>query len=255
MNEAIIENYLSIIQEEEPEYMTEGIREFVAKFDRQMLKRTVDKLYMAFTRGDEKTFSQVAKNTAKIGKVPKYQEVQTFMGNIQKEHPEIQRSVDLAKKVMKNTFKIKDKAKLEILANAVGMTSWIKTKGGRKDVVQATKESLKKIHTDVMNIYDSGFEGAPEDTEEEQELKRKMQETAKKQEKIEFVVVAIVLFALVAAIIWVGITIWGIMTSPVVMGVGAIVTMLVFFLKHALFYLTTAVGMYMSIMAYLKTRG
>ena len=75
MNEAILVTYLDVLQEGEPEYMTEGIRSFIAKFDKAMFKRTVDKLHHAFSMGDGDAFNSVVKQTAKIGKIPKQKEV------------------------------------------------------------------------------------------------------------------------------------------------------------------------------------
>jgi len=255
MNEAIIENYLQVIQDVEPEYMTEGIRDFVAKFDRKLLKRTVDKLHMAFSKGDGRAFEEVTKKYARVAKIPKYQEVKNLMGNFTEEHPEIGQSVELSKKVLKNTFKIRDKAKLEILSNAIGMTSWVKSKGGKTNVGQATKETLKKVHTDVMSIYDSGFENLPENTPEEEELKRKMMENTKKQEKQEMIIVMVVLGVLAAAIVWAGITIWGIITSPVVGIIGTIILFLTMLFKFAVGYLAIAAPIVVSAIIFLKSKG
>lgn len=256
MNEAIIENYLSVIQDKEPAYMTEGLREFVAKFDRQMLKRTIEKLHMSFTKGDGEYFDRLAQQTtAKITKIPKYNEVKTFLSNVKEENPEINNSTELARKVLKNTFKIKDKAKLELLSGAVGMTAWVKTKGGRTNVTQATKETLKKIHTDVMSIYDTGFENMPANTPEEEELKKKMSEQAKKQEKTEMIIVFVILSILVAAIIWGGITVWGILTSPFVIGISSILILLTMIFKFALVYLGAAASVVIPALIYLKSRG
>ena len=182
MNEAIIENYLGNLQDIEPEYMTEGIREFVARFDKQMLKRTVDKLHTAFSRGDGDAFEDVAKKVANVAKIPKYREVQDFMGKFKEENAAISNSVEFSKKVLRNTFKIRDKAKLEILSNTMGMTAWIKSRGGRTDVMKMTKETLKKVHTQAMHVYDTGFESMESNTKEEERMKEKMMSQAKKQE-------------------------------------------------------------------------
>lgn len=255
MNEAIIENYLSNIQGVEPEYMTEGIREFFARFDKKILKKTVEKLHMAFTRGDGEAFEEVARKTAKIAKIPKYQEVQNFMGNFQEEHPEIKDSVELSKKVLKNTFKVRDKAKLEILSSALGITAWIKSKGGKTNVAAATKETLKKVHSDVMNIYDSGFENMATDSPEEEEMKKKMLDQAKKQEKQEMIIVLVILSVLAATLIWAGITIWGILTSPVVIGMGVIITLLIMLGKILAVAIGIATPVAFAVVAYLKSRG
>jgi hypothetical protein len=255
MNEAIIENYLTVIQDVEPDYLTEGLRNFVGNFDKKVLKRTMDKLHMSFTKGDGETFDQIAKKTARIAKLPKYQEVKNFMGKFQDENPAINDSVELSKKVLKNTFKIKDKAKLEIMGSAVGMTAWIKSKGGRTNVTAATKETLQKIHTDVMNIYDTGFENMSTNTAEEEEMQKKLMSQAKKQEKQELIIVLIILSVLAASVVWAGVTIWGIVTSPVVIGLGVITTMLIMVAKFLMAYLGIAATVAFSALIFLKSRG
>jgi hypothetical protein len=255
MNEAIIGNYLDVIQEGEPEYMTEGIREFVAKFDKQMLKRTVDKLHNAFSNGDGQAFEDVAKKSAKIIRLPKYKEMKTFMGKFSEEHPEIEKSVDLAKKVTRNTFKIKDKAKLELISTAIGMTGYIKSKGGRYDPLKMTKTTLQDINTQVMNVYDTGFENIETSTPEEEKAKERLMSQAKKQEKIEMIVVGVVISVLVAAIVWAGITIWGILTSPAVAITGVILIILMFLYKAILLTLGVAIVAIPSIQAFKAARG
>lgn len=255
MNETIIENYLGNIQSVEPEYMTEGIREFIGKFDKQTLKRTVDKLHMAFSKGDGKLFDSVVRQSIGMAKAPKYKEVKGFMDNFSNEQPEVGRATELSKKVLKNTFKIKDKVKLEVLGSAVAMTGWIKSKGGKTDVMKMTKDTLGQIHTKYMHVYDSGFEGMPSDTAEEEKMKQKMMDQAKKQEKTEMIVVGIVLSVIAAAIIWAGITIWGIITSPAVMGVGAILIFLFAIFKTALWGLGIAATVVLPILAYMKMSG
>jgi hypothetical protein len=252
MNEAIIGNYLDALQEGEPEYMTEGIREFVAKFDKQMLKRTIDKLHRAFSNGDGQTFDEVAKKTAKIGKLPKYKEVMNFMGGFTKEHPEMEKSVELARKVAKNTFKIRDKAKLEIVANAVGMTSYVKSKGGRYDTFKITKTTLQDINTQVSNIYDTGFENMETSTPEEEKMKERMESQSKKQEKVEMIVVGVVISVLVAAIIWAGIAIWGFFTSPAVIGTITIIALLIMVFKTMLWLLGISAVMIIPVLTYMK---
>lgn len=255
MNEAIIGNYLVTIQEDEPEYMTEGIREFFAKFDKQMLKRTVDKLHRAFTNGDGQAFDEVAKKTVKIGKLPKFKEVSEFMGNFTGEHPEVQKSVELAKKVTRNTFKIRDKAKLEIISNAIGMIGYIKSKGGRYDTLKMTKTTLQDINTKVMNVYDTGFENMETGSAEEEKAKEVMQSQAKKQEKIEMVVVGIVMSVLVAAIIWAGVAIWSFFTSPAVVGTGMLIMFMIMLWKTVLWALGIAAVTIVPILMYMKAAG
>jgi hypothetical protein len=255
MNEAIIGNYLDTLQEGEPEYMTEGIREFVAKFDKQMLKRTIDKLHNAFSNGDGQAFEDVAKKTAKVGKLPKYKEVVDFMGSFTEEHPEMEKSVELAKKVTRNTFKIKDKAKLEIISNAVAITSYIKSKGGRFDTLKLTKTTLQDINTQVMNVYDTGFENMETSSAEEEKAKERMMSNAKKQEKIEMIVVGVVIAVLVAAVVWAGIAIWSFFTSPAVIGTGMIIVLLIMLWKMALWALGIAAVSVVPIMMLMKTRG
>jgi hypothetical protein len=235
MNEAIIENYLSNIQVVEPEYMTEGIREFFGKFDKKMLKRTADRLHTAFTRGDGEEFEAVAKTTVRTTKkMPKYQEVKAYTENFGKENPEVSESAELAKRVMKNTFKIKDKAKLEILGSGIAATAWIKSKGGKYNVQKLTKDTLKEVHTKTMHIYDSGFDSLPEETQEEKEMKERLQSQAKKQEKTEMIVVGVILSLMAAAIVWGGIALWGFITSPAVAWTGIILTFLFLLFKTLL---------------------
>lgn len=255
MNEAIIGNYLVTLQEGEPEYMTEGIREFVAKFDKQMLKRTVDKLHRAFSNGDGQSFNDVAKQTAKIGKLPKYQEVTTFMGKFAEENPDVQKSTDLAKKVIKNTFKIRDKAKLEIISSAVGMTSYIKSKGGRYDALKITKTTLQDLNSQVMDVYDTGFQNMETSTPEEEQMKERMVKQAKKQEKIEMIVVGTVLSILAAAIIWAGVAIWSFFTSPAVIATATIIGLMIILFKVALWAIGITAVVIVPILTYMKAKG
>jgi len=228
MNEAILVTYLDVLQEGEPEYMTEGIRSFIAKFDKAMFKRTVDKLHHAFSMGDGDAFNSVVKQTAKIGKIPKQKEVSQFMDNVKEENPGFGKAVDLSKKVIKNTFKIRNKDKLEIMANMVGMAGWIKSKGGRRDPVRETKIILQEINSRVANIYEDGFESMEATTPEEEEMKKRMMTQAKKQEKNEMIIVSIILSILTGAIVWAGIAIWSFFTSGpflatvAVLGIGAL---------------------------------
>lgn len=255
MNEFIIENYLNVLQDGEPEYMTEGIREFVAKFDKVMLKKTIDKLHRAFSQKDGDSFDEVAKKIGQIKKIPKYQEVKTYMKNFGEENPKIGEAKELSLKVLRNTFKIKDKAKLEILSNAVGMTAWIKSKAGRYDVMKTTKVALQDIASRVSNIYDGGFENMATDTPEEERMKEKMMEKSKKQEKIEMVVVGVVLAVLVAAFIWAGITIWGIITSPVAAGIAAIIAITIIVFKSLMWALMVTTPVVLAITAFQKAKG
>ena len=255
MNEAIIGTYLNVLQESEPEYMTEGLRELVAKFDKAMFKRTVDKLHHAFSNGDGEAFESVAKQTAKMGKFPKFKEISDFMGKAKEENPAFGNSVELAKKVVRNTFKIRDKAKLEMIANMVAMTGWIKSKGGRKDPVRETKLTLQSIGNSVANVYDNGFENMEASTPEEEEMKRKMMDQTKKQEKNEMIVVAIILSVLVGAIVWAGIAIWGFFTSWQFAAAVAAVAGGTVLLKVLAFLVGIATVVSSSMIIYLKASG
>lgn len=255
MNEAIIETYLDVLQEGEPEYMTEGIREFVAKFDKAMFKRTIDKLHHAFSKGDGDAFNSVVKQTAKIGKLPKHKEVSQYMDKFREENSAFGDSVDLAKKVIRNTFKIRDKAKLEIIANMIGMTSWVKTKGGRRDLVKETKIILQNIGSRVANVYDTGFDNMDASTPEEEEMKRKMMAQTKKQEKNEMIVVGIVLSILVAAIVWAGIAIWSFFTSPAFVGAVVAFSLGALLLKILMWAVGVSAIISGSVIAYLKATG
>jgi hypothetical protein len=262
MNEAIIETYLDVIQEGsfviqegELEHMSEGLREFVSKFNKASLKRMIDKLHHAFSNGDGVAFDSVVKQTAKIGKMPKVKEVSDFMGKAKEENPGFGDSVDLAKKVIKNTFKIRDKAKLEMVANMVGLAGWIKSKGGKTDPVRETKITLQDINSRVNNVYDTGFENMESSTPEEEELKRKMMEQAKKQEKKEMIVVAIVLIVTVGAVVWAGIAVWTFLTSFMFVGTVAAVAGGALLLKILMYAVGIAAVASGGIIAYLKATG
>ena len=255
MNEAIIENYLSNIQDIEPEYMTEGIREFLGRFDKVALKKTAEKVHNAFSKGDGQALDDVSRKTARVAKIPKYQEVKEFMGKFKEENPQVEDSVNLAQKVLKNTFKIRDRAKLEIIGSAVGMTAWIKSKGGRYDTMKMTRDTLKEVHTKTMHVYDTGFDDFEPSTPEEEKMKEKLQAQAKRQEKIEMIVVGIVLAVLAAAIVWAGMTIWGILTSPVTIGIGVIFTFLLILFKSALWIIGIGTPIALTILAFMKAKG
>lgn len=183
MNEAVLENYLGNLQGEEPEYLTEGIREYIAKFNKAVLKKTTEKIHRAFTKGDVDAFESASKNVITKTKLPKIQEVKNFMGKLHEENPKFGDSVELSKKVLRNTFKIKDKAKLEILGNSIGMIGWIKSKGGKYDPLKLTRDALQDIHTKTMHIYDTGFEEFTPSTPEEEKMKEKLMSDAKKTRK------------------------------------------------------------------------
>ncbi len=255
MNEAIIENYLGNLQGFEPEYMTEGIREFFGKFDKVALKKTVEKVHNAFQKGDGRAFDEVAQKTARMTKLPKYQEVNSYMAKLKEEHPEVEKSSELAKKVMRNTFKIKDKAKLEIIGAALGMTAWVKSKGGRYDTMKMTRDTLKEVHTKTMHIYDTGFDDYEATTPEEEKMKEKLQSQAKKQEKIEMIIVGVILAVLAAAIIWAGVTIWGILTSPVTIGIGIIFVWLMVLFKSLLWVIGIGTPVVLAVLAFMKAKG
>jgi hypothetical protein len=217
MNEAILDTYLNVLQEDGSEYMAEGLREFVAKFDKAMIKRFTDKMHRAFTKGDADSFNDVLKQSVKVTKkMPKYKDVVDTTGKFKEDNPDYNRSVELSKKVLRNTFKIKDKAQLELVGNAVGLTSWVKTKGGRKDMMRETKITLQELNNKVTSVYDTGFENYETSTAEEEEMQKKMMAQSKKQEKTELIVVGVVISMLVAAIIWIGVAFWGFATSPTV---------------------------------------
>jgi hypothetical protein len=255
MNEVIIENYLSNIQYVEPEYMTEGIREFMGKFDKKMLKRTADKLHTAFTRGDGDTLEDLTKKTVRVAKLPKYQEVKQYTENFAEDNPDVSKSVELAKKVLKNTFKVKDKAKLEIISSAIGATSWLKSKGGKYDVLKMTKDTLKDVHTKTMHIYDTGIVNMETDTPEEAEMKRRLETQAKRQETIEMVLVGVVLSVLAAAIVWGGMIIWGIITSPAVVWTTVIIGFLLVAFKTILWAAGITAAVVVPLFALSKLKG
>lgn len=255
MNEIILDNYLSNIQDVEPEYMTEGIREFLGKFNKAMLKKTADRLHAAFTNGDAQPFELVAKETAVVTrKMPKYQEVKNFIGNFSEENPGFSKSVDLSRKVLKNSFKIKDKAKLEIAAVGAGVTSWIRSKGGKIDPMKMTKVTLQEIGTRVNNIYDTGFEDMDATTPEEEQMKKEMVSKSHKQEKVEMIVVGVILSVLAAVIIWAGMSLWAFVTSPFVGIIAAVIAFLIMFFKVAIASLPLVAGTAFAILQFMKMR-
>ena len=231
MNEAIIENYLSNIQCIEPEYMTEGIREFVGKFNKTVLKRTADRIHHAFSRGDSQALEDVTRQAAGMAKIPKYQEVKSFTQNYGEENTQFKASAELSKKVIRNTYKVRDKAKLEILGNAIAVIGMIKSKGGKYDSMKMTKDALKDVNIKLMNIYDAGFDNIETSSPDEEAAKQKMMEQAKKQEKLEMIIVGVVLSVMAAAIIWAGVTLFGIGTSPLAGIIAAIMAFLLLLFK------------------------
>jgi hypothetical protein len=250
MDEVIIENYLGNIQGVEPDYMTEGIREFMGKFDKITLKRTAEKIYSAFSKGDKKSLDQVVRSTARIGKLPKTKEVKEFMGNFEEETPQLKASTDLARKVLRNTFKVKNKTKLEIMSYSVSLTAWLKSKGGRYDMMKMTKDTLREIHTKTMHIYDTGFDDLETKTEEEEERKKKMLAQAKNAERMEMALMGVILFVLVAAMVGGGIAIWVAIsgTTAAATAVGTTMTLMTF-----LFYITMgAFAIVVPLYAFLK---
>jgi hypothetical protein len=255
MNEAIIEDYIVVLEGREPEYMTEGLREFIAKFDKNMFKRSADKIYQAFSKGDGEAFDDVAKKTAKIGKIPKFKEVSTFMAKFKEDHPEIDKSIDLTKKVLRNTFKVRDKAKLEIMSNLVGMTALVKSKGGRIDPLKITKTTLQQISSDVNSVYDTGFENMETNTTEEEKAKSIMIKNAKKQEKVEMVLVSIILALFAGAIVWAGIALWSFFTSPYIIAAAAVMTLGVMLLKLLAWGVGIATIIIIPTITYLKATG
>ena len=252
MNEAIIENYLGNIQGIEPDYMTEGIRDFVAKFDKVMLKRTAEKLHNAFTKGDAKAYDEVARKTARVAKIPKYRELKDFTDKFQEENPQIAESFNLSKKVLRNTFKIRDKAKLEIISTGIGMTAWIKSKGGRYDTLKLTRDTLKDIHTQTMHIYDTGFDEYEPTTQEEEQMIKRLNKQAKRQEKMEIILVGVVLAVLVAALVWGGIVLWGILSNPVTVAIALTVAWIMMLWKVMLGILAVTLPIIMTIIGFKK---
>lgn len=257
MNEAILENYLDVIQGgDDPEYLTEGLREFIGKFNKQTLKRTMDKLHMAFSKGDGEAFDAVAKQTAlQVKKIPKMQEVEEYMKNLKEENPDFARSTELSKKVLKNTYKIRDKNKLAIMGNIIGMASWVKSKGGKYDMMKTTKTTLQDIGSQVSSVYDTGFDEMETSTPEEEELKKKMIAQSKKQEKVEMIVVAVILGVLAAAVVWGGIAIWSVATSPWVIGLAVASTLGVILFKILCGLVGLAAVLVVPITMYIKAKG
>jgi len=239
MNEAILETYLGVIQEDGLEYMSEGMRDFLAKFDKAMIKRLMDKIHNTFSKGDPESLDSIMKQSVKVTrKIPKYKEVLDTTSKFKEDNPDYNKSVELSTKVLRNTFKIKDKAKLELIANAVGLTSWIKTKGGRKDMMRETKVTLQELNSRVSSVYDTGFSNYEASTPEEEEMKKKMMDQSKKQEKTEMIIVGVILAILAAAFIWGGIAVWGFITSPAT----AILLTITLILGGIFKYLLMAVG-------------
>jgi len=256
MNEAIIEGYLNVLQDGDPEYMTEGMKEFFAKFDKQMLKRTVDKFHMAFTNGNADIFDDVAKKTVKnIKKIPKYAEVTEFFKGFHEEHPAVKKAAELSKKVIKNTFKIKDKAKLEIISGMIGMTAWVKSKGGKYDTMKMVKTTLHDISSRVSSVYDTGFQDIETTSKEEEKMKEIMISSAKKQEKIEMIVVGVILIVLVSAIVWAGIAIWNFFTSPAALGIAAALVIGTFLFKMLMWGVGIATAIVIPTLIYIKAQG
>jgi hypothetical protein len=255
MDDCIIENYLGNIQDIEPEYMTEGMREFLGKFNKAVLKKTVDRIHNAFSKGDGDSFNAVAKETAIVArKIPKVKEVQEFAGNFAKDHPEFQESMDLSRRVIKNSFKIKDKAKLELAALGAGMAAWVKSKGGKINLMQVTKTTLQDIGARVNNIYDTGFDDMDATTPEEEEMKKAMASKAQKQEKIEMIVVGVILAVLSAVVIWAGMSLWAWITSPAVGILVSIIAILVFVFKVLVVGLEIALPTALAILTFMKVR-
>jgi hypothetical protein len=259
MNEDIIESYLDIvqegtfvIQEDELEHMSEGLREFVGKINKASFKRMTDKLHRSFSNGDGDGFDSVAKETSKIGKVPKVKEISDLMTKAREDSPAFGASIDLAKKVVKNTFKIRDKAKLEIIGSIIGMTGWIKSKGGKTDPVRETKVTLQNINSQVNNVYDTGFENMEASTPEEEEMKAKMIDQSKQQEKKEMIVVGIVLSVLVSAIVWAGIAIFSFFTSWQFMGAAAALAAGTILLKVLMFMVAGTASIAAVVITFLK---
>jgi hypothetical protein len=226
MNEAIIENYLNIIQADESEYLDEGLREFAGKLNKSALKRRIDKLHRAFTKGDAQAFNDVIKSTSDIKKMPKYREFKSIMEKFKTKSPQIEESVELSKKVLKNTFKIKDKVKLEILGNAMGMIGWLKSRGGKQDPLKMTREALKEAHTKAMNIYDTGLDNMQPSNEEEEKMKKTMIAKAKTQEMIELILIGIIIAMAVAAAIAIGVGLWTLFAVWIPIWISTILTIL-----------------------------
>jgi hypothetical protein len=215
MSDILLDEYLSHLQvNEEPPYLTEGIREFISKFDKNMLKKTVDQLHLALNKNDKNALKNVTRNLRGAKKVPKFKEVQQYSQRVKEESPEMEASAELSKKVIKNTFKIKDKAKLEIMGNAMASAAWVKSKGKRTEILSNTRILLQQVGNRVSSIYDTGIDDSDAD---DRALQVQMIQNAQKEQKLEQLVVLVILGVLVSVIVFAGVLIWSIITSKLVM--------------------------------------
>lgn len=223
MSEIMLENYLSKIQPDEiPPYLTEGIRDFIDKFDRKKLKNTVEKLHLALNKNDKNALKDVSRNFRGVKKVPKYKEMREYSKKVQEDNPELEAAFEMSKRVIKNTFKIKDKAKLEILGNAIASAAWVKSKGKRNQIVTNAKVVLQSIGTRVSSIYDTGVD---EDLDQNS-VQAQIIQASNKQQKLENIVVFTILAVLVGAFMFAGIVIWTIITSKIIIFFALIITLL-----------------------------
>ena len=55
------------------------------------------------------------------------------------------------------------------MGNIIGMTSWVKSKGGKYDMMKTTKTTLQDIGSQVSSVYDTGFDDMETSTPEEEE--------------------------------------------------------------------------------------
>jgi uncharacterized membrane protein len=118
-----------------------------------------------------------------------------------------------------------------------------------------TKITLHDIGSRVNNIYDTGFEDMDATTPEEEEMKKSMAKKAKQQEKVEMIVVGVVLSVLAAVIVWAGMGLWAFITSPAVGIIAAIIAFLILAFKLTVSALTIGLPIAFSIMAYMKAKG
>ncbi len=204
--------YLESLSAQEPEYMTEGIKQIATYFDKKDLKRATEELHLYLTKNDQNARKSFSMKVKRVGKAPKYKEVAQYANNVKKDHPEMGESADYAKRVIKGLFKIRDKAKLEIMANAVAASAFVKSKGKTNQMQRETQNVLKDLKMKVGNIYDLGMDQDVIDKDTYQQIIQ----SQRKSERVEQIIMVVLLSILVGAFVFVGVVIWSIITSKLV---------------------------------------
>lgn len=216
-----LENYLIEIQPDiYPEYLTEGLREFIAKFDRKKLKKSIEKLHLGINKDDKNALKDFSREIVSIKKIPKFKEMESYKENIHGDHPEVEQSSNFSEKVIKNTFKIKDKAKLSVMGSAVSSAAWVMSKGKKDQMMKNTKVVLQKIGDKMSSIYDTGLEGSSGDIKDWE--KRLMIQDTKKQENMERIMMITILGILVGAFLFAGIVVWTIISSKLIIFIATV---------------------------------